>query len=50
MRSAARTASTPRARAPDPRRRPSFVEATEVDALAVAVGTSHAMTERHVSA
>jgi fructose-bisphosphate aldolase class II len=27
----------------------AFVEATGVDALAVAVGTSHAMTERHVA-
>ena len=27
----------------------AFVQATGVDALAVAVGTSHAMTERHVS-
>ena len=27
----------------------AFVQATRVDALAVAVGTSHAMTERHVS-
>ena len=27
----------------------TFVQATGVDALAVAVGTSHAMTERHVS-
>lgn len=27
----------------------SFVEATGVDALAVAVGSSHAMTERHVA-
>ena len=27
----------------------AFVEATGLDALAVAVGTSHAMTERHVA-
>jgi fructose-bisphosphate aldolase, class II len=39
--------------APGARTRPdealAFVESTGVDALAVAVGTSHAMTERHVA-
>jgi fructose-bisphosphate aldolase, class II len=33
----------------DPEEARAFVEATGVDALAAAVGTSHAMTERHVA-
>ncbi len=33
----------------EPEEARAFVEATGVDALAVAVGTSHAMTERHVA-
>jgi fructose-bisphosphate aldolase class II len=39
---------SPGARA-QPEEARAFVEATGVDALAVAVGTSHAMTERHVA-
>ena len=45
-RSAARTASTRPACAPTPTRPPRSSRTTGVDALAVAVGSSHAMTER----
>ncbi len=45
-RSAARTACTSRAPGPGPARRPGYVTATGVDALAVAVGSSHAMLTR----
>ena len=45
-RSEARTGRTPPGSAPTRERRPAFVAATGVDALAVAVGSSHAMTDR----
>ena len=45
-RSAARTACTPPRRAPTPDEAAGFVAATGVDALAVAVGSSHAMLTR----
>ena len=45
-RSAARTGSTPRSARTDPEAAAAFVAETGVDALAVAVGSSHAMTSR----
>ena len=48
-RSVVRTVCTVPGARTQPAEARAFVEATGVDALAVAVGTSHAMTERHAA-